>query len=244
MFLNLVVARYNENLNWLRRVPQIFRVTVYNKEPEASAMGYPCLPNSGREAHTYLWHIVQHYEELAELTIFCQGKPFDHAYNFHQTLRDLANNSLANNSLADSSLANNLSADYFMPFGHIVDTDDARGRLLFTKWSKNEDGHELDMRGFHSALFGDAGPPEYTFRLGAQFAVTRAIIQKRPREFYQRALQISLDFPDAAHCFERSWPLVFSAHNPDLTWLEGRKTAYLKPIRRLNTSTTSQKTES
>jgi hypothetical protein len=217
MSLDLVVARYNENLNWLRRVPEAFRVTIYDKSGEAES-GTIALPNVGREAHTYFWHVVQHYEQLADVTIFCQGRPFDHAYDFHQTLRDLAESPVING---------------FLPLGHIVDTDDAQGRRLFTRWSKNEDGHELDMRGFHQALFQSCGPEEYTFRLGAQFGVTRQLIQKRPRDFYQRALQVSIEFPDAAHCFERSWPLVFGIENPDSIWLEGRKTAYLKPIRRL-----------
>ncbi len=217
MSFELVVARYNENLNWLRRVPKAWRVTIYDKSGE-QLPGAATLPNIGRESHTYLWHIVENYEALCDLTVFCQGKPFDHASDFHQTLRDLAENPAVKG---------------FLPLGHIVDTDDARGRLLFTKWSKNEDGHELDMRGFHRALFGDDGPQEYTFRLGAQFAVPRDLIQSRPREFYERALQVSINFSDAAHCFERSWPLVFGVANPDLAWLGGQKTAYLKPIRRL-----------
>jgi hypothetical protein len=217
MFLELAVARYNENLNWLRRVPRAFRVTVYDKSgdrlPDTMA-----LPNIGREAHTYLWHIVERYDSLADLTIFCQGKPFDHACDFHQTLRNLAEKP---------------TSDEFLPLGHIIDTDDAQGKRLFTRWSKNEDGHELDMHGFHRALFEEEGPEEYTFRLGAQFGASRQLIQNRSRAFYQRALQVAIDFPDAAHCFERSWPLVFGTQNPDLLWLEGRQTAYLKPIRRL-----------
>ncbi len=217
MLLDLIVARYNENLNWLRRVPKSLRVTVYDKSGENTPNAI-VLPNIGREAHTYLWHIVENYAALAEMTIFCQGKPFDHAYDFHQSLRNLAETPVS---------------DGFLPLGHIVDTDNARGQWLFTRWSKNQDGHELDMRGFHRALFGNEGPEEYTFRLGAQFGVTRQIIRNRPREFYERALQVAINFPDAAHCFERSWPLFFGAANPDLAWLEGRKTAYLKPIRRL-----------
>ena len=217
MSLELVVARYHEELNWLKRVPREFRVTIYDKSA-APHPGAIALTNVGREAHTYLHHIAARYDSLAEVTIFCQGKPFDHAFDFHATLRNLAANPVV---------------DGFAPFGHIVDTDDARGQRLFASWSKNEDGHELDMRGFHRALFGDDGPDEYTFRLGAQFAATRTLIRSRPRDFYARALQISTDFPDAAHCFERSWPLVFGVANPDLAWLNGEKTAYLKPIRRL-----------
>lgn len=217
--LELVVARYHEELKWLRRVPKSWRITAYDKSeaPEPNALS---LPNVGREAHTYLWHIIQRYDSLAALTVFCQGKPFDHAFDFHATLRALAENP---DEMRD-----------FAPFGHIIDTDDANGRRLFASWSKNEDGHELDMRAFHRALFGNSGPDEYTFRLGAQFGVTRSVVQSRPREFYERALQVSTDFPDAAHCFERSWPLVFGRANPDLQWLNGAKTAYLKPIRRLS----------
>ena len=217
MSLELVVARYNENLNWLRRVPKQFRVTIYDKSGAAEP-GAIQLSNVGREAHTYLWHIITRYDSLAEVTVFCQGKPFDHAYDFHQTLRNLAENPTVNG---------------YLPLGHIVDTDDARGQRLFTRWSKNEDGHELDMRGFHQALFETEGPQEYTFRLGAQFTVARQLIHGRPRGFYERALQVSIEYPDAAHCFERSWPLVFGIENPDSIWLEDRKTAYLKPIRRL-----------
>lgn len=217
MSLELVVAHYNENLNWLRRVPKEFCVTVYDKSGESWPKAI-ALPNIGREAHTYLWHIFTRYNSLAEVTVFCQGKPFDHAYDFHQTLRDLAETPALHG---------------FLPLGHIVDTDDARGQRLFTHWSKNEDGHELNMRDFHRVLFNSDGPAEYTFRLGAQFGITRQLIQKRTREFYEQALQISVDFPDAAHCFERSWPLIFDIENPDFTWLGGRKTAYLKPIKRL-----------
>jgi hypothetical protein len=220
MNIELVVARYSEDLRWLRRVPKTVRVTVYDKHDSAPHPGAIRLINVGREAHTYLWHIVQRYEELAPLTVFCQGKPFDHASDFHTTLRRLAENPEA--------------AREFEAFGHIVDTDDNCGQRLFAQWSKNEDGHALDMRGWHRALFGNAGPQEYTFRLGAQFAAHAPLIRRRPRAFYECALQISIDFPDAAHCFERAWPLVFGVENPDLAWLKGEKTAYLKPIKRMN----------
>ena len=217
--LELVVARYHENLNWLRRVPKTVRVTVYDKHETAPHSGATRLPNVGREAHSYLWHIVQRYDDLAPLTVFCQGRPFDHAYDFHATLRRCAENPA---TVGD-----------FAPLGHIVDTDDAQGQRLFVNWSKNEDRRRLDMKAFHRALFEGDGPETYTFRLGAQFAASAALIRRRPRAFYERALQIAMDFPDAAHCFERSWPLVFGILNPDLSWLGGRQTAYLKPIRRL-----------
>lgn len=234
--IQMVVARYNEPLNWLRRVPAAIRVLVYDKGDEfekeevASARERGVtearsLPNIGREAHSYLWHIVQNYETLAPWTVFCQGRPFDHAFDFHHTLRSLVES--APNEVEESAESG------FRPLGHIIDTDDAQGRKLFVHWSKNEDGRLLDANSFYRALFETPGPPEYSFRLGAQFIASAHCIRRRERSFYERALQLSQDFADAAHCFERMWPHVFGVENPDVALLNGRKTAYLKPVRRL-----------
>lgn len=220
MSIELVVARYAEDLGWLRNIPPQIRATVYDKNPDHPYPGARRLPNVGREAHTYLHHIVTRYETLAPITVFCQGKPFDHAFDFRKTLRELARDP---QQIKD-----------FRWLGHVIDTDDPRGLRLFVPWSKNDDKHELDIAGFHRALFDEEGPGEYIFQLGAQFIATSHLIRSRPREFYQRALQVSINFPDAAHCFERTWDKVFGVAGVDLDWLDGRKTVYLKPIRRLD----------
>ncbi|HEX8234837.1 MAG TPA: DUF3431 domain-containing protein [Abditibacteriaceae bacterium] len=235
--IELVVARYNEPLNWLRRVPAAIRVLVYDKNDAVEKTGATAaqgkgvvetkfLPNIGREAHTYLWHIVQNYAMLAPHTVFCQGRPFDHAFDFHRTLRDLVQNA--------PDQMDNFAGCGFCPLGHIIDTDDAQGARLFMRWSKNEDGRFLDAAGFYRALFEAEGPSEYSFRLGAQFIASASCIRRRPRSFYERALQLSEEFPDAAHCFERMWSHVFNVENPDTALLNGHETAYLKPMRRLS----------
>ena len=218
MTIELVVARYLEDVSWLNNIPPQITARVYDKSPSGN------LPNVGREAHTYLHHICENYDDLADLTVFAQGKPFDHAFDFHQTLRALA---------ATSSESGDVAA--FRWLGHIIDTDDENGARLFATWSKNSGDERLDMNGFHRALFGDDGPEKYTFVLGAQFAATRALIGSRSLDFWHRALEIAVDFPDAAHCYERSWDRVFGVAGIDAQWLAGRETVYLKPIRRLKT---------
>ena len=214
----LVVARYTESLNWLRRVPRAFRVTVYDKSDAPEENVLP-LPNIGREAHTYLHHIVERYNNLAPLTVFCQGKPFDHAYDFHKTLRGLAEGAII--------------AEAFTWLGHFADTDSADG-ILFKNWSKNETGEGLDLSGFHRALFQSEGPAEYPFFGGAQFSVTRERIHQRPPGFYEQALKLSVEFSQAAHCYERIWDRIFSAEEITLNRMHGEKTRYFKPIKRLN----------
>jgi hypothetical protein len=234
--IELVVARYKESLSWLKRVPPSIAITVYDKCDDGEAAQVLAggrrrvapaqrivLPNVGRESHTYLWHMAQRYDSLAPLTVFCQGHPFDHAYFFHASLRDLA----------QEARSPEWGPPEFKPFGHIIDTDDARGQRLFAPWSKNEDGRGLDMRGFHRALWGSEGPELYPFRLGAQFAASNSCILRQPREWYEKAARVAVEFPDAPHCFERSWALVLGVENPDVARLNGELTLYLKMVRRL-----------
>jgi len=216
--IELVVAHYQEDLNWLRRVPARIQKTIYSKAETSPSTPHYKLPNVGREAHTYLYHLVNHYDSLADYTIFCQGKPFDHAYDFHKTLRNLA--------------AGTFIEKPFTWLGHIIDTDSFDGKL-FQEWSKNLTGEGLDLAGFHQELFGKAGPQLYPFLLGAQFVVSRELVHEQPLTFYQKAFTLTTTSSNAAHSYERMWDRVFKVEGIDPTWLGGRKTVYLKPIKRL-----------
>ena len=228
--IELVVAHYNENLNWLRNLPKELQITVYDKS-ERGLEDRTAIPlqNVGREAHTYLHHIVSRYDTLADWTIFCQGKPFDHAYDFKKTLREFIKEPLTLDCAESKPSA--IQRQGFIWFGHLIDTDDNQGDRLFKPWSKNEDGRGLDLLGFHRALFGTDGPAHYTFVLGAQFVIHRNVLQQKPVSFYKRALDVSISFPDAAHCFERSWDHVFDVTGIDPEWLAGRLTVRLKPMK-------------
>ncbi len=215
--VELVVARFQESVNWLRRVPSAIRVHLYDKSGEAVS-GRNMLPNMGREAHTYLHHIVARYDELPDVTVFAQGHPFDHAPDLHKRLRALA------------SGAERVEA--FRWFGFLVDCDDATGSRLFQRWSKNPEARPLPMEVFWREVFGDEAMPElFCFFGGAQFAVTRDCVRRRSRRFYERALGVAEALPDAAHCFERTWDRIFQENGiPEA--LRGRPLPiFLKPIR-------------
>jgi hypothetical protein len=84
MKTEIVVARYNENLDWLKKIKKSkdLKITVYNKGKDD--IDVPCikLPNIGRESHTYLYHIINNYDKLADQTIFCQGDSIFHSPDF------------------------------------------------------------------------------------------------------------------------------------------------------------------
>ncbi len=230
--IELVIARFEEDLRWVRRVPPSVKVTIYNKgvsrpltaelETRAGISVIP-LPNKGREAHSYLTHLVERYGSLAPRTVFCQGHPFDHAPDFHARLRDLEGRDAA--------------PEPFLWYGFLEETDDPFGRRLFVPWSKNPERQELRTGMLYEDLFGEPSPGFFHFRGGAQFAVTREAVRRRLVEFYRRALELSTATPLAAHSYERIWDRLFGPPVIDPFTLGSSGVRYLKRIRRLEEET-------
>ena len=77
--IEIVVARYNENLSWMNLSPfNEFKYTIYNKGfnnnfEQKYINKVINLPNVGRCDHTYLYHIVENFDNLANITIFFPG---------------------------------------------------------------------------------------------------------------------------------------------------------------------------
>lgn len=218
--VELVVARWRENPAWLRRIPSSVRLTLYNKGPEVDELPSITLPNIGREAHTYLHHIVCRYDSLSDITIFSQGNPFDHAPDFRRILRHRADHPE--------------TIDSFQWLGFIVDVDDPDGRHLFQNWkSANPDGDPLPLRAIWKALFSEDPPENIRFFPGAQFAVRRDVIYNRPVEFYKQALELASSIPHAAHAFERIWDNLFGIDGIPVEFRSSDMPVYLRPVSRL-----------
>jgi hypothetical protein len=71
----VVVARSWENIDWLKECKRPF--VVYNKGKHDIPFPANCLPNIGRDGHTYLQYIVENYYNLRDYTFFIQGDPFE-----------------------------------------------------------------------------------------------------------------------------------------------------------------------
>lgn len=78
--INIVISRYNENLDWLNEKPfNKYQNIIYNKginenfvknDKNISIIN---LENLGRCDGTYLYHIVNNYNNLSDITIFLPG---------------------------------------------------------------------------------------------------------------------------------------------------------------------------
>jgi hypothetical protein len=79
--VDIIISRYNEDFSHWYILKDY--ITIYNKgndipENLKNIFRIINLPNVGRESHTYLYHIVSNYNNLADKTIFFQGKISDH----------------------------------------------------------------------------------------------------------------------------------------------------------------------
>ena len=90
--LEVVVCRFREDLAWTRNLPHGVPVTIYDKTvpPDPLWPGALPLPNISRDDYVWLHHLFERYHDLADLTVFAQGRPFDHAPDLHRVIRQLA----------------------------------------------------------------------------------------------------------------------------------------------------------
>ena len=78
--IDIVISRYNENIDWLYNynLDNFNTIYIYNKgntfnNKFGNNVVVISLPNVGRENHTYLYHIISNYNNLADVTIFLPG---------------------------------------------------------------------------------------------------------------------------------------------------------------------------
>ena len=198
----IVVAHYNEKLDWL--APKADHAHVYHKGTDLQSpstmklYGWEKLPNVGREAHTYLHHIINNYETLPEYTVFLQGEGL--APPFCYRTFDAWLNQIKKNVTCPVSLTVGMGKVF-----HI------------SKWKKEYDSGlmrptKLTLGELYKELFGTQPPNTIPSCLSGCVAATRHMIRKHPIEFYKKAISFVDDHvnPEEGHYYERLWNVIFS----------------------------------
>ena len=80
----VVVVRYNEDLDWLNYEFKDEKIIIYNKgKDDLNLEDLPAnsqiinIPNVGWFGGTILYHLANNYETLADRTFFAQGEPYE-----------------------------------------------------------------------------------------------------------------------------------------------------------------------
>lgn len=209
--LHVVVARYREDVAWLRQLPPQISYHVMQKDalsPELPEAAQTLEPNVGRESHSYLRHMQRllsaHHEggtPLPPLVVCCQADPFDHNPSI---VDDLA-------TLARCAATDRMPK--WTPLGQWTDGE----RLLHCDASGAPHAQRLLPIGrVWRALFTDARhvPLWLAFTPGACFAVSgKVLLRPGLPALLETALSPACGVsaavdPIAGHVFERLWMYI------------------------------------
>lgn len=156
----LVVARHQEDVGWLDKLPAGWTPMVVEKGTD--------VPNMGREATSYLWAIEMLYDRLVDFDIvaFVQGDPFDHCSDLIEKLEAI-------------------SRQYLQ--GSYKDLGDDE-RVTFGDGSSDHPG--IPVRAAYEKWTGNKWPGNVRFSPGAQFATTGAKIKRQPVSWYRQLAEV------------------------------------------------------
>ncbi len=209
--IQIVVARYNEDLEWLKRKDLQYPIIIYNKgdndnfyKPINSKIIN--LPNLGREGQTYLHHIVENYDNLQDLTIFLPGScQIDHKIDRLNRMIKAINNNFKTTFPIDYK---NDIKTYFYNFK--IDEYSSTDKNNFNK------NPEKNLTPSSPRPFGKWYEKNFdknvNYGLHAGiFSVSKSHIYQYSKSYYENLkhqLEVSSN-PEVGHYFERAWVAVF-----------------------------------
>ena len=212
--LDLVVARYQEDISWIKNIPNDIydRVIIYNKgddtEFNIDRSEVRKLPNLGRESHTYLSHVVDNYDNLADLTFFVPGSAW---YRDDKKKRVLRISDYLKNGEDSYIIGHKNDGMINDTYNFSIDTWTVTNEA---NRQKNPDStlvpsNDRPLRNWFEKRFPNEKLKCVTFT--GILVVSREDIQKRPVEFYKELLQEhSHTNPEVVHYSERVWKNIFS----------------------------------
>ncbi len=220
--VDIVVARYNEDPTWILSVkdnlPQhiiLRNIFIYNKGDTLNldyeqypnvAVVLETLPNLGRESNTYIQHILKHYDDQADVTLFVQGKIDDHCI---LGLSPIAYVHKMITTAIDSTIGMSWNA---YPWQHGTDFN-FRLEQYYGALSRSEYNYG-QWFGKFIGKFPNNSARHLWYQSGL-FAVQKHRIVSRSMLFYRRLLgELTAPNPEQEHYMERSW---FYILQPNLT---------------------------
>jgi len=138
------------------------------------------VPNLGQDAYTFFLHIINHYDNLADMNIFLHDNPIHHCQNLIEQVNDLPEDS------------------DFVDFGQSMLSDEYGGPM----------DHDLPVGEIYERLFGKK-KTEFVFKSGSLFAASRDVLLRYDIDFYRECAEIGETDPRSSWAFERLFRTIF-----------------------------------
>ena len=213
MSILLVISKYNEDISWTSKIKH--KITIYDKSENPISNSIP-LENIGREGNTFLYHISNNYNCLADTTIFLQASLFDH---------------LPHNYVTGTCF----SLERFIQFlNELESKKDSYEPALYkgfwlgpvTHWRSQECDPWFARAKNKNIFLNFPENKDIQFAFGAQYKLSKNVLQARPEKFWKKLYEMSKtnlkpdDNPNKIDpwTFEILWPLIYDPNydiNPE-----------------------------
>ena len=212
--IELVISRYNENLNWINTYPfNKYPVICYNKGDHDNFIinnkdhKIINLKNVGKCDHTYLYHIINNYDNLADVTVFLPGS-INMNYKIGKAKRTLYELDKNKQSVFICNYFKDVKKDLY---NFKLDTHK-------TAYSENfVENNDISMEKskvrpfgkWYESKFGDLVIHHVSF--WGIMAISKEHIQQHSKQYYIDLIKDveNTVSPEAGHYMERSWEAIF-----------------------------------
>jgi len=217
--IEIVIARYNENIDWVNKPPfnKFKHITCYNKGKSLNYKNFNSnikfykLDNVGKCDHTYIYHIISNYYNLKNITIFLPGSWTDiinyDKYNYALTV---INKTIeTQNTVFFGQKVNNLYLDLYNFQINEHKTTNFNNKTLF-KESKLLLSELRPYGKWYEKIFNINNIIKIVTFLGI-FSVHKNHVVQHPIEYYQNIINYINNHPspEVGHYIERSWGSIF-----------------------------------
>ena len=213
---HIVIARYNEDVETLvaaiqsRKESHDAEVFLYNKGAEFTGEFPPnwhvaLMPNVGMCDHTYVHHIVSHYDDLPDVTVFLPG-------SFFRTSEKMAKFEVVMGAEKTRMVGHDCRlGEFYLERDYLPTTPENADDPSTLRYCPAE------TRPFSLWYAQNIGMPYRGVSYQGIFAADRMSLRRTRREKWEE-LQRQLSacrIPEVAHYMERSW---FSLLQPEDVW--------------------------
>ena len=225
--VQIVVARYREPLKWLENYPfNKCSVIVYNKGDNdefchtSNIIKEIKLPNCGLDVHSFLHHIINNYDNLAEITAFFQGS-VDLPHKYNRAAETIVESVRRNTTILACNEIKNMKEElndfsveqYQMAHPSISPTE----INVFTV--------PCNIRPFgkwYEALFGNIKTTHFVYN--HIISIKKEHILRKPKEYYELLMSFVDNMeegrqPEVVHYFERAWEAIFYPLDDNINYI-------------------------
>lgn len=214
MSVDLVIAHFDESLDWIKDVDKTkYRPIVVSKTIRNASIYQPY--NKGYEASAFLEYIIRHYNNLPEFVVFVHAHEF--AWHQHGSIQNIINSFVFDDTTPHYYNFNKEILNVFKVNGLIV-----QSLNIFEPIAK--------ILGFNASA-----TPTFISSRCAQFIVHRSLIHRHPIDTYKQLLNVIYNWQgntkQLAINFEWIWSFIFTGEYDEQKWIDMHVKDYLPYIK-------------